>query len=139
MDRRLSYEEECAMSICCNVMGKNCKSDYDMYGGVAISALIVVYTFKVLGYICDGHLTAIVQRIVDKLGVPEDVAGATFMAMSSSAPEVILSIITTMLIPSSGGAACIVGSALFNLLIIVGVLPLVSSTGPLKINWFVTY
>merc|ERR1719487_2476467 len=114
------------MSLCCQAFGDDCKSDFDMYGGVALMALLVIYTFKVLGTICDGHLTAIVGRIVDKLGIPEDVAGATFMAMSSSAPEVILAWISTFLVPSDAGASCIVGSALFNLLIIVGVLPLVS-------------
>lgn len=127
------------MSIVCQVFGDDCKSDFDMYGGVVLMALIVMYTFKVLGSICDGHLTTVVQTIVDKLGIPADVAGATFMAMASSAPEVFLTLISTFLMPSSAGVSCIAGSALFNLLIIVGVLPLVSSTGPLKINWFCTY
>jgi Ca2+/Na+ antiporter len=137
--RRLAYEDECSMSAVCQVFGDDCKSQFDMFGGEVLMALIVVYTFKILGTICDGHLTAIVGRIVEKLGVPEDVAGATFMAMSSSAPEVILTIVSTFLVESSSGAACVVGSALFNLQIIVGVLPLVSTTGPLKINWFVAY
>lgn len=136
--RRLSYEEECTLSISCKLFGPDCHSEFDQYGGAVLMALVVLYTFKVLGSLCDGHLTAVVQRIVDRLGIPADVAGATFMAMASSAPEVALTIFSTFLLPSASGAACVVGSALFNLQIIVGVLPLVSITGPLQISWYVS-
>jgi len=101
-------------------------------------ALLILYTFKVLAAVCDGHLTSVLELIVEKLRIPEDVAGATFLAMSSSAPELFCSIVATFVLVSPSGVGNIVGSALFNLLCIIGVLPLVSKTGPLKIWWYPT-
>lgn len=48
-------------------------------------------------------------------------AGATFMAAGSSAPEVFISLIGIFVNESSAGIGSIVGSAVFNILFVVGI------------------
>jgi len=52
--------------------------------------------------------------------MPEDVAGATLMAVGSSAPEFFTVIIATMVTESDEGIGDIVGAAVFNSMTIVG-------------------
>lgn len=127
-----------SLSVLTNLLGENCQNEFEMNGGFLAWVLLVLYTFYILAKVCDGHLTGVLEKIVDRLGISEDVAGATFLAMSSSAPELFCSIITSLFIVSNAGVGNIVGSALFNLLCIIGILPIVSSTGPLKIWWYPT-
>eukprot|EP00929_Paragymnodinium_shiwhaense_P121640 TRINITY_DN93965_c0_g1_i1.p1 TRINITY_DN93965_c0_g1~~TRINITY_DN93965_c0_g1_i1.p1 ORF type:complete len:643 (-),score=119.79 TRINITY_DN93965_c0_g1_i1:281-2209(-) len=119
-------------------MGHDCQSDFDTHGGFLLWAAITLYCFWILAQLCDGHLTRTLDIIVEKLGIPEDVAGATFLAMSSSAPELFHAIVSTFVIVSSSGVGNVIGSALFNLLCILGVLPVCSRTGPLNIWWYPT-
>lgn len=61
------------------------------------------------------------EAISEKLELSEDVAGATFMAAGSSAPELFSS--SMSLVSSAGneiGVGTIVGSAVFNVLMIIG-------------------
>merc|ERR550514_2676796 len=76
--------------------------------------------FKALGTICDEYFVPALEVIVKRLGISNDVAGATFMAAGSSAPELFTSLVATFLIPSSAGVGTIIGSAIFNILVIVG-------------------
>jgi len=134
----MGYKDECSLSLLCAIAGDDCKSDVDTYGGFLLWILLILYTFKILASVCDGHLTSVLEIIVIKFRVSEDVAGATFLAMSSSAPEVFSSLVATFVLVSPSGVGNIVGSALFNLLCIIGVLPLCSKTGPLHIWWYPT-
>lgn len=58
------------------------------------------------------------EAISERLELSEDVAGATFMAAGSSAPELFISIIGVSK-ESDVGVGTIVGSAVFNILIII--------------------
>ena len=58
------------------------------------------------------------EEISDRLNLTEDVAGATFMAAGSSAPELFTSL-SGVFVKSDVGIGTIVGSAIFNLLIII--------------------
>ncbi|XP_043119175.1 sodium/potassium/calcium exchanger 3-like [Puntigrus tetrazona] len=55
------------------------------------------------------------------LQLSEDVAGATFMAAGSSAPELFTSLIGVFITKGDVGVGTIVGSAVFNILVIIGV------------------
>lgn len=77
--------------------------------------------------ICDDYFVASLEIITKKLKISDDVAGATFMAVGSSAPELFTAIIAlTKVGVESVGAGTIVGSAIFNILIIIGASALVS-------------
>ena len=52
--------------------------------------------------------------------ITEDVAGATFMAAGGSAPELFTSIMGVYVAKSDVGFGTIVGSAVFNVLFVIG-------------------
>lgn len=91
----------------------------------AIIALII--SFYLLAEISDRYFVVSLDRISERLGMSHDMAGATLMAIGSSAPELFVAIIAIF---KPGGHAeigigTIVGSALFNLLVIVGAVGIV--------------
>lgn len=61
------------------------------------------------------------------LNLSEDVAGATFMAVATSAPELFINIIGTFITESDLGVGTIVGSAVFNILGVATCLGLATS------------
>merc|ERR1719316_2396870 len=86
----------------------------------AIAVFFMIYMFKGLGEICDSYFMDALEAISEALKLSPDVAGATFMAAGSSAPELFTSIVCTFFIPSNGGVGTIIGSAIFNIFVIVG-------------------
>ncbi|XP_076825636.1 sodium/potassium/calcium exchanger 4-like [Clavelina lepadiformis] len=79
---------------------------------------IVFFLFIALAIICDEFFVPSLEAISEKLNLSEDVAGATFMAAGSSAPELFTSI-AGVGTGSDVGVGTIVGSAVFNLLVII--------------------
>ena len=61
---------------------------------------------------------------VSVLNMQSDVAGATFMAAGSSAPELFTSIVGVFFAKSDVGLGTIVGSAVFNILAIIAIVAL---------------
>merc|ERR1719235_2348700 len=98
----------------------DCSSKMDQHGGIVLWLLIMLYMFKALGTVCDEYFVPSLEMISEKLQLSNDVAGATFMAAGSSAPELFTSIVATFLIVNEGGVGAIIGSAIFNILVIVG-------------------
>merc|ERR1719399_1766296 len=97
-----------------------CSSTLDAHGGIVLWLAIMVYMFKALGTVCDEYFVPSLEMISEKLQLSNDVAGATFMAAGSSAPELFTSLVATFLIVNEGGVGTIIGSAIFNILVIVG-------------------
>mmetsp|Transcript_37570 Transcript_37570/g.66702 ORF Transcript_37570/g.66702 Transcript_37570/m.66702 type:complete len:523 (+) Transcript_37570:237-1805(+) len=115
----------------------NCNCDLDKYGGIVLWFLLMLYMFKCLGTICDEYFVPSLEVIVEKLQLSNDVAGATFMAAGSSAPELFTSLVSTFLIVNEGGVGTIVGSAIFNILVMNGVTAWVAcKETELKIWWY---
>merc|ERR1719316_2650567 len=104
----------------------------------AIAVFFMVYMFKGLGEICDSYFMDALEAISEALKLSPDVAGATFMAAGSSAPELFTSIVCTFFIPSNGGVGTIIGSAIFNIFVIVGATGTVACAGGkvLDIWWY---
>uniref|UniRef100_A0A3B4E7N7 Sodium/calcium exchanger membrane region domain-containing protein n=1 Tax=Pygocentrus nattereri TaxID=42514 RepID=A0A3B4E7N7_PYGNA len=80
-----------------------------------------VYMFYALAIVCDVYFVPSLEKICENLHLSEDVAGATFMAAGSSAPELFTSLIGVFITKGDVGVGTIVGSAVFNILIIIGV------------------
>lgn len=118
-------------------LGEHCDANGEGVWGWIVYPGVMLYMFYLLAQICDGHLTLALEFIVDRMKLSEDVAGATFLAMASSAPELFCSIVSTFVLVSASGVGNIVGSALFNLLVIIGVTPVFAGTS-LKIWWYPT-
>uniref|UniRef100_A0A674PKC9 Solute carrier family 24 member 4 n=1 Tax=Takifugu rubripes TaxID=31033 RepID=A0A674PKC9_TAKRU len=90
-------------------------------GAVLLHIVAALYMFLALAIICDEYFVPALEKICEKLDLSEDVAGATFMAAGSSAPELFASIIGVFITHGDVGVGTIVGSAVFNILCIIGV------------------
>ncbi len=80
----------------------------------------MVFTFIGLAVVTDSFFVKSLDRVAKVLGVSDDVAGATFMAAGSSAPELFTSLLSVFFTTDDVGVGTIVGSAVFNILIIIG-------------------
>lgn len=99
----------------------------------------ILYLFCGIAIVCDDFFTASLEQLSIKFELSEDVAGATFMAAGSSAPELFTSLAAVMFPDpcsnrSSVGIGTIVGSAIFNILIIIGATAMLT-TAPLQLSW----
>jgi K+-dependent Na+/Ca+ exchanger-like protein len=93
----------------------------------------MILIFYLLAKICDQYFVKSLDIISKKLNLSEDVAGATFMAIGTSAPEFFTAVIALTKVGSENiGAGTIVGSAIFNILVIVGASAIVSTA---FLNW----
>eukprot|EP00929_Paragymnodinium_shiwhaense_P003358 TRINITY_DN103833_c0_g1_i1.p1 TRINITY_DN103833_c0_g1~~TRINITY_DN103833_c0_g1_i1.p1 ORF type:complete len:426 (-),score=50.64 TRINITY_DN103833_c0_g1_i1:183-1460(-) len=119
------------------LLGHHCHVNGENIWGWFLYPIVMLYCFYLLARICDGHLTTALEFVVEKLQLSEDVAGATFLAMASSAPELFCSIVATFVLVSASGVGNIIGSAVFNLLVIIGVTPVFAGT-VLDIWWYPT-
>jgi len=97
-----------------------CHTPFDTHGGILLFCLVTLYTFIGLAIVCDEYFCPSLELISEALNLSEDVAGATFMAAGSSAPELFTAIVTIFVAPGDQGVGTIVGSAVFNLCVIVG-------------------
>jgi len=102
-----------------------------------VHLLIVIYLFLGIAVICDEQFTSSLECICDSrtgLGLSPDVAGATFMAAGSSAPELASSFMGTFISKSDVGLGTIIGSAVFNILVIIGATAIVVGE-TMQLDW----
>lgn len=107
-------------------------------GGIMVLYIgMVVYCFLGLAIVCDEFFQTSLEIISEVLGLTPDVAGATFLAAGSSAPELFTSLADAFGDAKSTGIATIVGSAMFNILVIVALSAAVAGTGggSIHIDW----
>ena len=62
-------------------------------GGFLICLIIALYMFWAIAIVCDDYFVPALDVICEKMNLQTDVAGATFMALGSSAPELFASMI----------------------------------------------
>uniref|UniRef100_S4R9A9 Solute carrier family 24 member 1 n=1 Tax=Petromyzon marinus TaxID=7757 RepID=S4R9A9_PETMA len=89
-------------------------------GAVVLHMLGMIYMFIALAIVCDEFFVPALGVITEKLAISDDVAGATFMAAGGSAPELFTSLIGVFISHSNVGIGTIVGSAVFNILFVIG-------------------
>jgi hypothetical protein len=75
--------------------------------------------FLAIAIICDELFVPALEVIAEKWELSDDVAGATLMAAGGSAPELATSFVGTFK-RSAVGFGTIVGSAVFNVLFVIG-------------------
>nr|XP_056718222.1 sodium/potassium/calcium exchanger 3 [Euleptes europaea] len=91
--------------------------------------------FYALAIVCDDFFVPSLEKICERLDLSEDVAGATFMAAGSSAPELFTSVIGVFITKGDVGVGTIVGSAVFNILCIIGVCGLFAGQVVVVSSW----
>jgi len=85
-----------------------------------------------LAIVCDDYMCVALERLCDVFLIREDVAGATFMAFGSAAPEIIINLVSTIkqarqypppdsaLDATNMGVGAIIGSGMIAFLVIPG-------------------
>ncbi|XP_039768122.1 sodium/potassium/calcium exchanger 1 [Ornithorhynchus anatinus] len=104
-------------------------------GWVLLHVSGMAYVFVALAIVCDEYFVPALGVITAKLEISEDVAGATFMAAGGSAPELFTSLIGVFISHSNVGVGTIVGSAVFNILFVIGTCALCSRE-ILRLTWW---
>ncbi|KAE8632757.1 hypothetical protein XENTR_v10001660 [Xenopus tropicalis] len=104
-------------------------------GAVILHIFGMIYMFIALAVVCDEFFVPSLTVITEKLGISDDVAGATFMAAGGSAPELFTSLIGVFISHSNVGIGTIVGSAVFNILFVIGMCALFSKE-ILNLTWW---
>ena len=96
----------------------------------------VVYMFLAIAIVCDEFFVPALEELASEqyLNLSMDVAGATLMAAGGSAPELFTSLIGTFS-ESEVGFGTIVGSAVFNVLFVIGMCAIVS-LDTLTLTWW---
>ena len=83
--------------------------------------LVMLLAFYLLAEVCEKYFVESLEKISKRYNLSPEASGATFMAVGSSAPELFVSLLALF---KSGqeamGAGTIVGSAIFNVLVITG-------------------
>lgn len=110
--------------------------------GPSIAWLIVViflllYLFVGIAIVCDELFVPALEIVAEDLNLSNDVAGATLMAAGGSAPELATSFVGTFK-RSDVGFGTIVGSAVFNVLFVIGMCVMYTPEkyAPLKLTWW---
>nr|XP_020474094.1 sodium/potassium/calcium exchanger 2-like [Monopterus albus] len=104
-------------------------------GYVLLHMFGMLYMFIALAIVCDEFFVPALTVITEKLEISDDVAGATFMAAGGSAPELFTSVIGVFISHSNVGIGTIVGSAVFNILFVIGMCALFSRE-VLHLTWW---
>ncbi|CAE8687960.1 unnamed protein product, partial [Polarella glacialis] len=97
----------------------------------------IVYIFWAMAYVCDIYFVRTVEVISNRFDIPDDVAGATLMALGCNGPELALNTIS-IFHPSNIGVGAVIGGEVFNLLVIIGAALLATPAEymPLKLGLF---
>lgn len=89
---------------------------------ILLYIIALLLSFYILAKVVDEYFVDALDKIANKINMSSDAAGATLMAVGSSAPELFVAIFAVMRPGDHAaiGVGNIVGSALFNILAITG-------------------
>lgn len=87
-------------------------------GGIIILVLGIVIMFWALAIVCEEYFVPALMILCEVLNLSDDVAGATLMAAGASSPELFTSFIGLFISKSSIGVGTIIGSEIFNHMVI---------------------
>ena len=74
----------------------------DKLWGIGLELLVLIYAFVGVAIVADAHLVPGLETLCVRWSIPEDVAGASFMAFGSAAPEITINAISTIKAVLSG-------------------------------------
>ncbi|XP_023715513.1 sodium/potassium/calcium exchanger 4 isoform X2 [Cryptotermes secundus] len=96
-------------------------------GAIIVHFFLALYCFTIIAVVCNDYFLPSVDCICTELNLTQDVAGATFMAVATSSPELFVNIIGTFITESDLGVGTVVGSAVFNTLGVAACIGLAAS------------
>jgi sodium/potassium/calcium exchanger 2 len=117
------------------LLTKPYRADPNRFYKVVLHVIGIGYMLLGLNTVCDVYFTGALEEMVDNWDVQEDVAGATFMAAGGSAPEFFTSLVGVTIADNDVGFSTIVGSAVFNVLFVIGLCGFVAP-GDMDLTWW---
>ncbi|OJJ20064.1 sodium:proton exchanger [marine bacterium AO1-C] len=99
-----------------------------------LALLVILLAFYVMTEIVDRHFIKSLDNIAEWMNLPPSVAGATLLALGTSAPEISTALFALFLEGASPatGVGTIVGSAIFQILVVIGFAAVVKTS---YLNW----
>jgi len=94
----------------------------------------LAYMFLCCAILTEEFFVPSLEKLAIKWKMSPDVAGATLMAVGSSAPEIFVNVIDTVFGEEDLGLDSVIGSAMFNICIITS-LSAICAPKPLQLNW----
>ncbi|XP_076367837.1 putative sodium/potassium/calcium exchanger CG1090 isoform X1 [Tachypleus tridentatus] len=104
-------------------------------GGLAFHIFVALYMFLGLAIVCDKYFVSAVEKICEVFKMKSDVAGATFMAAGSSAPELATAVIGVFIAKDDIGIGTVVGSAVYNIAFVISICGLFAGR-EIYLNWW---
>mmetsp|Transcript_30947 Transcript_30947/g.40864 ORF Transcript_30947/g.40864 Transcript_30947/m.40864 type:complete len:710 (+) Transcript_30947:141-2270(+) len=106
----------------------------DVVSGIGL-LIILGYILLGISVLCEEYFVSSLNVIVEVYDFPPEVAGATLMAAGTSSPELFAAIVGIFFSAKSDtGISTVVGSVVFNTLMIIGVSIMVSPSGVIKLD-----
>ncbi|UJR22061.1 hypothetical protein I4U23_025129 [Adineta vaga] len=105
------------------------------HGAIFFHLLACIYTFTAIAIVVDEYFIAALDKLCSTLNLDEDVAGATFMAGGSSSPELFTALIGIFVAKGDVGVGTIVGSAVFNIVCVIGICGLFVNEA-IRLTWW---
>mmetsp|Transcript_32101 Transcript_32101/g.73908 ORF Transcript_32101/g.73908 Transcript_32101/m.73908 type:complete len:619 (+) Transcript_32101:30-1886(+) len=102
---------------------------------VFLHVIGISYMLLGLNTVCDVYFTGALEVMVERWQIKPDVAGATFMAAGGSAPELFTSLVGATIANNDVGFGTIIGSAVFNVLFVIGLCGYVAKD-PIQLTWW---
>jgi len=133
--RRLEGTQEDSPTCEVNGIADPLGSYFDQAWDSLFYLLGMFYMFYGLGYVCEEYFVVAIEKIISEFSIPPDVAGATLMAAGSSSPELFAEVVGCFISEdNSAGTGTVIGSAIFNQLVIVGGALLLSPGGVVEFD-----
>ncbi|XP_023219250.1 sodium/potassium/calcium exchanger 3-like [Centruroides sculpturatus] len=105
-------------------------------GWIVVHFFIMAYLCATLAIVCDQYFVPSLEKISECLRIPTDVAGATFMAIGTSSPELYSALIGSFITEGDIGIGTVVGSAVFNILGVTSVTGLILWRTEATVDWY---
>ncbi|CAF1054237.1 unnamed protein product [Rotaria sordida] len=105
------------------------------HGAIIFHLFACIYIFIAIAILVDDYFIAALDKLCAALNLDEDVAGATFMAGGSSSPELFTALIGIFVAKGDVGVGTIVGSAVFNVVCVIGICGLFVN-GAIRLTWW---
>lgn len=104
-------------------------------GYLVLHVLLALYMFLALAIVCDRYFVPSLEILCELLNMQTDVAGATFMAAGSSAPELATAVIGVFIAKADVGLSTVVGSAIYNVMFVISMSALFA-TSVIQLQWW---
>jgi K+-dependent Na+/Ca+ exchanger-like protein len=124
--------------ICIGFGAESCKKfSTEQMPLILVVVLGLLYLFVGIAIVCDELFVPALEIVAENLQLSDDVAGATLMAAGGSAPELATSFVGVFK-RSDVGFGTIVGSAVFNVLFVIGMCVMFTPAkfSPLELTWW---